>query len=527
MIADAASGRMPAYVQTGINVVHVDDVAEGHVLALERGRIGERYILGSENLMLPDILAMVDDVTGRRQRRFALRTEWLWPVALASEGFARVSGKEPRVTRDHLRMARKKMFFSHAKAAAELGYAPRPAYAGDRRRGCLVRRAWHAGGVSVYGFLAGLSLLAWVYLAALHGKFWQAGPVLKPAKPEWQPSVVAVVPARDEASLVGRSLASLLAQSRVTARGLRGCGSCWWTTAAATGPAAVARALDGQDRLRVIEGAERPPGWAGKPWALFQGIAASESEWLLLTDADIEHDSGHLASLLAHAETSGADMVSEMVALRCQTWAERALVPAFVFFFQLLYPFAWVNDPHRRTAAAAGGTVLIRRSSLRDAGGIEGVGAALIDDVELARLMKGNGAKIWLGHSVLARSLRAYPRASDVWRMVARSAYTQLRWSPWRLAATMAGMALLFLLPPVATLATWHGAAHWFGLLAWTVMAFSFEPTLERMRVSPLWAPLLPLIAAFYMAATIGSAVAHYRGRGVVWKQRTYTESQA
>ncbi len=171
--------------------------------------------------MLPDILAMVHDVTGQQQRRFALRTEWLWPVALASEAFARMSGKEPRVTRDHLRMARKKMFFSHANGGGTR-LRTAPGLCGDRRRGCLVRRAWHAGGVSVYGFLAGLSLLAWVYLAALHGKFWQAGPVLKPAKPEWQPSVVAVVPARDEASLVGRSLASLLAQSPGHSPGIAG-----------------------------------------------------------------------------------------------------------------------------------------------------------------------------------------------------------------------------------------------------------------------------------------------------------------
>jgi hopene-associated glycosyltransferase HpnB len=321
--------------------------------------------------------------------------------------------------------------------------------------------------------------------------------------------------------LVARSLTSLLTQNYPDL------GVVLVDDGSSDGTAAVARGLDGQDRLQIIDGIDRPQDWAGKPWALYQGIAATESEWLLLTDADIEHDPGHLATLLAQAERSGADMVSELVALRCQTLAERALVPAFVYFFQLLYPFAWVNDPERRMAAAAGGTVLIRRSSLRDAGGIEGVGAALIDDVELARLVKGSGGKIWLGHSAMARSLRPYPRAADVWRMVARSAYTQLRYSPWLLAATVLGMALLFLLPPAATLLTWHSWAHWFGLGAWSIMAFSFEPTLERMRIGPLWAPLLPLIAGFYMAATIGSARDHSRGRGAVWKQRSYTESQA
>jgi hopene-associated glycosyltransferase HpnB len=260
---------------------------------------------------------------------------------------------------------------------------------------------------------------------------------------------------------------------------------------------------------------------------MYQGVAATDEPWLLLTDADIEHDPAHLATLVAQAERSGADLVSEMVLLNCRSFAERALVPAFVYFFQLLYPFAWVNDQRRATAAAAGGTVLIRRAMLERVGGVSAFGAALIDDVELARLVKAAGGKIWLGHSTLARSVRPYPHAADIWRMVARSAYVQLRCSPLLLLGTVLGLALLFLAPPVAMLVGWHGPAHWLGLAAWALMAFSIEPTLERYRLSPVRAPLLPLSVLFYMAATIGSAVSHYCGRGVVWKQRAYTASRA
>ncbi len=209
-----------------------------------------------------------------------------------------------------------------------------------------------------------------------------------------------------------------------------------------------------------------------------------------------------------------------MVALSCESAAERALVPAFVFFFQLLYPFAWVNDPLRATAAAAGGVILIRRRALERIGGIETIRGALIDDVALAATVK-KGGRIWLGHSTLARSVRPYPAAADIWRMVARTAYVQLRYSPVLLVATTLGMALTFLVPPLAALFG-HGAARWIGLAAWAGMAIVYVPTLRRFRRSLLWAPLLPGVALFYMAATIGSALNHMRGRGVAWKGRAY-----
>jgi hopene-associated glycosyltransferase HpnB len=214
-------------------------------------------------------------------------------------------------------------------------------------------------------------------------------------------------------------------------------------------------------------------------------------------------------------------MVSEMVALACDSRAERALVPAFVYFFQLLYPFAWVNDPLRATAAAAGGTILLRRRALARVGGIAAVRGALIDDVALARAVK-RGGRVWLGHSGLARSVRPYPGFADIWRMVARTAYVQLGFSPIVLVGTTLGLALVFVVPPVATVFG-HGLTRLAGLLAWGAMAWSYLPTLRRFGRSAAWAVGLPAVAAFYMAATIGSAVDHHRGRGVRWKQRAYS----
>jgi hopene-associated glycosyltransferase HpnB len=363
-----------------------------------------------------------------------------------------------------------------------------------------------------------VAALAWVYLVFFHGRYWQAGPVLPRARPAVAPRVDVVVPARDEADVIAGALGSLLAQDypafRVT---LVDDGS-------SDGTGEVARAL-GDARLAVLTGGARPPGWAGKLWAVHQGVAATGADWLLLTDADIVHDPAHLSALVAQAERSGADLVSEMVELACDSRAERWLVPAFVYFFQLLYPFARVNDPRSRVAAAAGGTVLVRRAALDRIGGIAAIRGALIDDVTLAQAVK-RGGPIWLGHSALARSVRPYPAFADIWRMVARSAYVQLRFSPLLLLGTLMGLALLFLLPPAATLFA-HGPARWLGVFTWALMTATLLPTLRRFRLSPLRALALPAMAAFYMAATLGSALDHHRGRGVVWKRRAYTERQA
>jgi hopene-associated glycosyltransferase HpnB len=360
-----------------------------------------------------------------------------------------------------------------------------------------------------------LSFLIWCWLLTMRGQFWRSGPVLPVAIPPDTPPVAIVVPARDEAPFIEDTIRSLLAQNYpgtfqvilVDDRSEDGTGH-------------IVRAIEDQ-RLTVLAGSPRPLGWAGKLWAVRQGISASGTpEYYFLTDADIEHDSAHLASLVAVAERHDLDMVSEMVTLSCGSWAEKALIPAFVFYFQLLYPFAWVNNPLRGTAAAAGGTVLIRRRALTRIGGIEAVRGALIDDVALAGAVKAGG-RIFLGHSALARSIRPYPGVVDIWRMIARSAYAQLHFSPILLAGTTLAMAIVWLVPPAAAVVG-HGLARVLGILTWGFSAAAFLPTLARFNRSFLWAALLPLIATFYMAATIGSAVDHHRGRGVVWKGRAY-----
>jgi hopene-associated glycosyltransferase HpnB len=291
------------------------------------------------------------------------------------------------------------------------------------------------------------------------------------------------------------------------------------------GTGTIARAI-GDPRLTVLNGQNRPAGWSGKLWAIAQGLAEIDAaDLVLLTDADIVHERRHVTTLVAQVERGDFDLVSEMVVLNCDSQAEHALVPAFVYFFQLLYPFDWVNDPLRATAAAAGGTIVLRRRALERIGGVETVRGALIDDVALAVAVK-RGGRIWLGHSSLARSVRAYPTAADIWRMVSRTAYVQLRFSPLLLLATTLAMALTFVMPPYAALFG-HGIARWFGWLAWGAMAAAYQPTLHRYHRSVLWAPCLPLVAAFYMAATIGSAVNHHLGRGVAWKGRAYQDAGA
>ncbi len=404
-----------------------------------------------------------------------------------------------------------------------------------------------------------LSLLTWAYLWVAHGRFWSAGPSLSPAVPRNAVPIDIVVPARDEAEGIEACLRSLLAQDYAgpvriivvddgssdgtgeIARGLaptptpegplplgegRGEGHPDGSAPVAsslTQPSPRGRGLfQGRRVLHVLTGRPRPAGWSGKQWAVQQGVQHATAPLLLLCDADIVHDPAHLATLVAKLEADRLDLVSEMVALNCASPAERALVPAFVFFFQLLYPFATVNDPRRRAAAAAGGTMLVRRDALERAGGIEALRGKLIDDVALAALIKRNG-RIWLGHSQLARSIRPYPHPADVWRMVARTAYVQLRFSPLLLAGTIAGLALVWLVPPGLAVFG-HGWARLAGLATFAAACASYLPTLRRFRLNPAWALLLPAVASFYMAATIGSAVQHHRGRGAVWKRRSYGE---
>ncbi len=366
--------------------------------------------------------------------------------------------------------------------------------------------------------LAGLSLACWIYLGFAHGRFWSAGPVLTPAAMVAGPAVVVVIPARNEAPVLARCLSSLLAQDFAGPLSIILVDDC-----SSDGTGDIARSL-ADPRLTVVEGRPRPAGWSGKLWAVAQGLErAEDAAYCLLTDADIEHAPGHLSALVAKAEHDQLDLVSEMVHLSCDSAAERLLVPAFVFFFQLLYPFSLVNRAGHRTAAAAGGTMLVRSTALARIGGIASIRGALIDDVALAARIKRQG-RIWLGHSLLATSIRPYPHAADVWRMVARTAYVQLGYSPLLLVGTIAGMIVVWLAPALTTILG-HGAARSMGLAAWIAATASFVPTLRRFRLSPLRALLLPVIGAFYSAATVGSALDHYRGRGVVWKQRSYQQT--
>jgi len=274
-------------------------------------------------------------------------------------------------------------------------------------------------------------------------------------------------------------------------------------------------------RVRVVSAPPLASGWTGKLSAVAHGIrVAGDVDLLLLTDADIHHASDSLRTLVARLRERRLVLASRMARLRCESAAERSLVPAFVFFFQMLYPFAWVNDTRRATAAAAGGCMLVDRDALVRAGGISAIRDALIDDCALARLMKAQGP-IELALSERAISARSYGAYREIRRMVVRSAYTELRHSPWRLAFVVAAMLIVFVAPPiVAVFAT--GLARTLGIVAWAAMAVAFVPTLVFYRRSLLFAPALPAIATAYLVMTLESALAHARGRGGEWKGRLH-----
>lgn len=401
--------------------------------------------------------------------------------------------------------------------------------------------------------IALLSLCVWIYLFFAHGRFWLSGPELLPALPAETPDVDVIIPARDEAETIGRVVVSLLAQeyagkfriiliddgssdgtaeiaraaATAAAASIPATSSLTATTAAASAaaamsdPAAVSR-VNGS-KLQVISGQPKPTGWSGKLWAVSQGVARAEAPVLLLADADIVHHPRHLATLVARLNEPRVDMVSEMVRLNCSSLAERSLVPAFVYFFQMLYPFARVNDPRSKAAAAAGGTVLIRRDAVDRIGGIASIKGALIDDVTLAKSVKRGGA-IYLGHSGLAVSIRRYPAVADIWNMITRTAFTQLHYSAAVLVLTLVGLSLVWWVPIGAALFG-HGWQRLCGLAAFALGGASFVPTLMRYKRSGLWSLALPLIAIFYMGATLSSALNHWRGSGARWKNRDYRET--
>jgi hopene-associated glycosyltransferase HpnB len=360
---------------------------------------------------------------------------------------------------------------------------------------------------------------AWAYLLLARGRFWVAAVEPDAPPPGRWPEVVAIVPARNEAMCLEASLNSLLGQDYP---GLFSIVVVDDDSADGTGEIAAAAARGATRPLTVVSSAGPPPGWTGKLWALNQGLAAAPASaaYVLFTDADIVHAPGSLAALVARAEQGGLALTSLMAKLRCESFAERLHVPAFIYFFQMLYPFAWVRRPAARTAAAAGGCMLVSRAALDSAGGLAAVRNALIDDCALAARLKAVGP-IWLGLTDRVVSIRCYPRVRDVRDMIARSAYAQLRYSPWLLIGTALAMALTFMAPPLLLIFA-SGPARWLGGVAWLAMAASFVPILTFYRRSPLWAPVLPQIAALYLLYTFDSAYRHARGAGGLWKGRAH-----
>lgn len=375
-----------------------------------------------------------------------------------------------------------------------------------------------------------LSLLIWIYLLAFRGDFWRSAERLDTATARhgsW-PAVTIVVPARNEAEVISESLGALLEQDYAGPLSviLVDDHSEDGTAAAAR---AAAAASPQPERFRLLPAAALPAGWTGKLWALHQGVqqASPETAFFWFSDADIRHPPDALRRLVAKAEAENRDLVSLMVALTCESWWERLLIPPFIYFFQKLYPFAWANDPARATAAAAGGCMLLRREALERIGGLTAIRQALIDDCTLAGVVKATrpaaGGGIWIGLAAEARSIRPYGGLGAVWDMVARTAYNQLQHSPLLLAGTLAGMLLTYLAPPLLLLVwPWHGQdlPAVLGGLTWLLMALSLLPTLALYRRPPWLAPLLPLAAALYSAMTLDSAWRHWRGRGGQWKGR-------
>ncbi|MDB9437344.1 glycosyltransferase [Dolichospermum lemmermannii CS-548] len=378
-----------------------------------------------------------------------------------------------------------------------------------------------------------LSLVIWIFLILFWGQFWRVNHQLeanqdKDIDNNTLPTVCVIIPARNEADVIPVSLRSLLQQDypgNFTIFLVDDQSSDGTANVAQE----VAHNLDKTQQLQIVTSTSLPPGWTGKLWAMEQGLQTASTltpDYFLLTDADIEHDPSNLHRLVAKAEAQKLDLVSIMVRLRCQSFWEQLLIPAFVFFFQKLYPFSWVNSPKKATAAAAGGCILIHSEALNRIGGLQIIRQALIDDCSLAKAVKSTHGKIWLGLSTLTYSLRPYDSLKTIWDMVARSAYTQLNYSPFLLIGSLLGMTLVYLLPPIAiifglVLGNWIITL--ISFIGYLLMTFAYFPIIRFYKCSPVFAFSLPIIAFLYTSMTIDSALQHWQGRGGAWKGRVYT----
>ena len=376
--------------------------------------------------------------------------------------------------------------------------------------------------MNAYLFLSGLSAAIWIYLLCGHGSFWRGWREPVGRQIATYPAIAVVIPARNEAAVIGECLHTLFGQGYP--------GSLHVVVVddhSHDGTADVARAAAvacaATERLTVIAAPPLPTGWVGKVAAMEAGYrhvadARLAADYILFTDADIKHGPGVVARLVARAETENHDLVSLMVRLRRASLSEYALIPAFVFFFRMLYPFSWANDHRSQVAAAAGGCMLLRRSAIDRIDGLHSMKDAIIDDCALARAIKQNGS-IRLDVAESSESLRGYPTFPAMWRLVARTAFTELRYSALRLAVAVTGLILVFLVPPIVAF-DGSGAAAAIGLATWAAMTAAFIPCLFYYRASLAWAPCLPLIALFYLGATVDSARRHWLGRGGEWKGR-------
>jgi hopene-associated glycosyltransferase HpnB len=378
------------------------------------------------------------------------------------------------------------------------------------------------------GIVAGaLSALTWIYLLLGRGRFWLTSP-LPQISTRAEARIAVIIPARDEAGVVAQAVSSLLRQSHAGPIHI-----VLIDDGSRDGTARVAReaaeSVNRGSQLTVLEGKPLPPGWSGKLWAVHQGIEAArplDPSFFLLTDADIVHAPGTISSLVARAEADNYDLVSYMVKLHCRKDAEKLLVPAFVFFFFMLYPPAWIADPRRKIAGAAGGCILIRPEALTKAGGIEAVRDQIIDDCALARAVKKNGGRIWLGATGSSLSIRPYRSAFDIGRMISRSAFNQLQHSTVLLLMALLGMVVIYMVP-VVLLFTERIPLVVLGAVLWFGMSVAYLPTIMLYSLNSLWALTLPLAAVFYMGATMHSAIQYWLGRGGEWKGRVHDPAKS